>query len=470
MTDLTLVLGLVVASLVAVGMLRKWQYTLFAVMILMVYEGALRKWLLPQFATEIYLLKDALVLMAFFGFMSASRPIGSHERRMQALKVLVVLNFFMCFMQLSNPASPSFLVAVIGVKNYVLYMLVAFMVPYAFTTSEDLERKLKVFMLLMIPVCLLGMVQFFSPPDSLINVYVQRGDEQQYIARVGASGEKVRSTGTFAFLGGYQTFVFTMFLFSLAFIIGSRKDLARLVVPLALLLGASLSMFTTGSRAVVFGIGALTPVVLVLNLKSGLINAQLMFRLLSAIALAVAAVSYFASDAVEAFSYRAANADSNIGRFLSPVTETMGALDVSPIFGYGPGSTHGAAGTIMNDNTYWWLENNFFEVEPARVMQETGVLGFLIVYALRIYLTVLAVSFSFQLRTPLFKALSAAIAGFFILHIGVHVVSNPTAGLFYWFSVGLLFAMYRLETSPAEARVPAGRPVPMRPRRSARVR
>jgi O-antigen ligase len=470
LTDLALIVGFIIAPFLAIGMLRKWEYTLFTVMILMVFEGALRKWLLPQFETQIYLLKDALVLVAFFGFMSTSRPVGSHERMMQALKLLIIINVFMCFLQLSNPASPSFLVAIIGVKNYVLYMLVAFMVPYAFSSGEDLERKLKIFMFLMIPVCVLGLVQFFSPPDSFINVYVKRGDEEQFVSRVGEGGQFVRATGTFSYIGGYSTFIFTMFFFSLAFIIGSRKNLAQLAIPLALLIGASMSMFTTGSRTVVFGIGLLAPLVLLLNLKSGVIDARMMIRLLSVIALAVGIVGYYGTDAVDAFSHRAGNSDSAVMRFFSPVTETMGALDVSPIFGYGPGSTHGSAATIMGDKTYWWLDNNFFEVEPARIMQETGIFGFVIVFALRIYLTVMAISFTFRLRTPLFKALSAAIAGFFVLHLGMFVVSNPTAGLFYWFSAGLLLAMYRLETSPAEVRMAAGRPVHMQMRRGARAR
>ena len=81
-------------------------------------------------------------------------------------------------------------------------------------------------------------------------------------------------------------------------------------------------------------------------------------------------------------------------------------------------------------------------------MQELGPLGFILVYWMRVSLVILSIQLARKLRTPLFKALSAAIAGFFTLHLFLFVINNPTAGLFFWFSAGLLFAMYRLDFEP----------------------
>ena len=46
----------------------------------------------------------------------------------------------------------------------------------------------------------------------------------------------------------------------------------------------------------------------------------------------------------------------------------------------------------MGTKDYWWLDGKVFEQEAARVLQETGVIGFILVYAARIWLLVKAIS------------------------------------------------------------------------------
>ena len=91
-----------------------------------------------------------------------------------------------------------------------------------------------------------------------------------------------------------------------------------------------------------------------------------------------------------------------------------------------------------------------FEMETARVMQETGIIGFVLVYGFRIWLLVRAIGFGIRFRTPLYIALSSVIAGFFLQSLYLFVINNPTAGIYYWFSAGLLFAMCRLESRAIE--------------------
>ena len=94
---------------------------------------------------------------------------------------------------------------------------------------------------------------------------------------------------------------------------------------------------------------------------------------------------------------------------------------------------------------YWWLDGHFVEQETARVMQETGIVGFILVYAARIWLLLKAISLGIRFRTPLYAAMGGVIAGFFAQYVPLIVINNPTGGIYYWFSAGLLFAMYRLE-------------------------
>ena len=99
----------------------------------------------------------------------------------------------------------------------------------------------------------------------------------------------------------------------------------------------------------------------------------------------------------------------------------------------------------MGTKDFWWLDGKFYEQEAARVVEETGVIGFILVYAARIWLSVKAISLGVRFRTPLYAAMAGGIAGFFVQYLFLIVINNPTGGIYYWFAAGLLFAMYRVE-------------------------
>ena len=102
----------------------------------------------------------------------------------------------------------------------------------------------------------------------------------------------------------------------------------------------------------------------------------------------------------------------------------------------------------MHTADFWWLNGNLFEVEMARVLQETGIIGFILVYAARVWLLIKAVRLGTRFRNPLYVALSGAIACLFLQDVILgFVVNNATVGIYHWFAGGLLFAMYRLEVA-----------------------
>jgi hypothetical protein len=101
----------------------------------------------------------------------------------------------------------------------------------------------------------------------------------------------------------------------------------------------------------------------------------------------------------------------------------------------------------MGTYSFWWL-NDVFEVESARVLQETGIVGFVLVYAMRLWLLVKAISLSGRFRKPLYVGLSGVMACLFLQNLVLgFVVNNATVGIYHWFAAGLLFAMYRLEVA-----------------------
>jgi len=160
------------------------------------------------------------------------------------------------------------------------------------------------------------------------------------------------------------------------------------------------------------------------------------------ISVLVAAISF---DAVEAYQYRAEHADEPLDRILAPITQSYDVLTEAPVIGMGMASTAGSAATVMGTSDYWWLQGLFVETEHARVLQETGIIGFVLIYAARAWLVLEAVRFGVRFRTPLYVAMSGAIAAFSAQSVFGNVINNPTAGIYYWFAIGLLYGMRKLE-------------------------
>jgi hypothetical protein len=415
------------------------------VMVLMVFEGAVRKWLLPSMQASLFFFKDGLLLLALGAWYAGRRYHGIHERLQRPYSSLIMLTVLFCILQIANPNSPSLLLGLLGAKNYLFYTCLIFMVPLAFESADNFEKCMKIYMLIMLPVALLGVVQFQFPPDHWINASVAQDVDADTAATLFGLDNRARTSSTFSYVSGFSTFILAMFSLSLAFILSAQAKSREKWVPLCLLVGCSLAMFTTGSRGAVYGCMAIATMAACLCLSAGVLNGVACLRITFGTALVGAITVLYGTDAIDAFEYRASTSDDPVVRLFSPFSELMGAFDVTPFFGLGIGVNSNASRIIMEANDLWWLQGNVFEAETARVMQECGLVGFFLIYGLRLGLFLFAIRMVFALRTELFKVLSSTIAGFFFVHLGLSVINNATAGLYHWFAAGLLFAMYRLD-------------------------
>jgi hypothetical protein len=422
-----------------------WQKLIWSVMFLVVCEGAIRKWLLPNYQAQIYLVKDGLLGLAYLLFLMSKPAPGPHVRAMAGLKIIIMMSFMYFALELLNPNSPSFAVSLVGFKNYLLYVPLAFVVPYMFSSSEDLKQKLRNYATLMIPFAALGLVQFGFGPDHWINGYVSYDSEALGAAVIFGDVPKARTSGTFSYIGGYTTFLTVMFSLAAGLATSERWRVSGNLLILSLLAVSTAAMFTTGSRAPIYTLILTSPLMLLIWRSRRLISMKDVVRIGVICAIMWVAVSLIAPDAIEAYSYRAQHSDDPIIRIFSPVIELWGVFGLTPLIGTGIGSTHGSAATIMGTNSYWWLGGVIVESETARVYQEAGIFGFLLVYAARIWLVIAAIRVGLRFKTPLYAAMSGVIAAFFAQSIALTVVNNPTEGIYYWFCAGLVFCMHRLE-------------------------
>jgi hypothetical protein len=100
--------------------IKYWQSALFGVFVLLVFEGALRKWAFPWAQAQIYLVKDAILLAAYLGFILETQRNPSAQG-IGLIKAVLVAAFVWGCIEVLNPNSPSFLVGLVGLKAYFLY-------------------------------------------------------------------------------------------------------------------------------------------------------------------------------------------------------------------------------------------------------------------------------------------------------------------------------------------------------------
>lgn len=432
-----------------------WQKLIWAVLFLLVVEGGLRKWVLPEFQASIYLIKDVMLILAYAAFLTARLPPSPHTIKMRGLKSLMIASLIYFTLQVFNPNSPSWLLSLVGLKNYLLYAPLVFVVPYLFTSALDMERKLKTYALMMFPFVALGLVQFGFGPDHWLNGYLSHDDENLRTGAMFGDLEKIRTTGTFSYISGYVIFLTVIMYLTLGLAAARSLSVSQFWKPLLLVVTVG-AIFTTGSRAPFYMLVASLPLLLSLWAIKGLLPPAKLMQLGILAVVVIVVVQFVASDAIEAFQYRSEHSDDPIMRVLSPLTELYDAAREFSIVGAGLGSTSAAAITIMGTTTWWWLQGIFFEQETARVLQESGFLGFLLVYAARIWLLAAAIKMTFRFRSRFCTAMGGAIAAFLAISIFSTVINNATAGIYYWFSAGLLFALYRIEHLESGARAQSG--------------
>lgn len=431
---------------IAVLLLPRWRLVVWIVMILLVFEGALRKWVLPGFQAQIFLVKDGLLLIAYTGYILYGPRQFAVSRAERTIKSIMFCCVAFYALQIFNPNSPSVVLSILGFKNYVFYLPLVFLVARSFDSYDDLLGKLRRYAWIMIPVGVLGLVQFTLPPSHWLNSYVTHDDTVTLVSQFGGAVARARTAGTFSYLSGYTTFLTVMCYMTLALVIGTGAKIRGNLPVFALLALCCAAIFTTGSRIGVLGVAAGLALMVSISVLRGHLSQIVALRSLLIVAILGAVGGYLADDAADAFLDRATRVQDTTSRFWSPIVETGTALSTAPFLGVGMASTHGGlVRTIFGTNaTFHWLDGVFVEVEAARIMQETGLIGFALTFALRLYCLIYATKMALTSRVPLFVAISSGLASYFLLHMISHVVGNPTAAIYYWFGVGVLLCMQRL--------------------------
>jgi len=156
--------ALILALLIIFEASQKWKLAIKSVLVIVVIEGALRRWAFPQARDLIYFFKDFILIGGYIGFANRPRPFVD---RYPFIKELALVVAVFCCLQAFNPSLGSPIVGLIGIRSYLLYIPLIWVIPHLFDSWEDLRDFLRKYLLLLIPVCILGVVQYFSPKIAL---------------------------------------------------------------------------------------------------------------------------------------------------------------------------------------------------------------------------------------------------------------------------------------------------------------
>ena len=437
-----ILLGLVAVIVVLALSSINWRRSLAVVFVLVVVEGALRKWFLPQFSDLLYFLKDLVLLGAYLRFFFFSKATPKLSLPSYYIKFFLLLSTAWCIFQVFNPSLGSPIVGLFGLRGYLFYVPLMWLIPNLFETEEELYKALRWYLLLVIPVGILGIIQFYSPASSPLNIYAGGTDPT-----AGFSGtDRLRITGTFPYISGYAVYLSVCFAVLVPLLLRPQPRHWQWAgaVSMAIIVANSLM---TGSRGVILfqGLYILSFILFLWVRKPSKMQAYLS-RFILPIVISTVVLMRWLRPAFDAFSSRATGSDNLTDRVIGGFT-LLPYFQFKGMDGYGVGATHQAISSLRNILGLPYGEKIpiGFESELGRIALELGPVGFIFWYGLRLILLWVLFTTFWKLRTPFLQHLAlAAFLTHAIQFTGQLVVHNVFS-IYYWSLAGFIFLLPRLD-------------------------
>lgn len=357
---------------------KGYKYALWVYIILLIIEGGLRKWFLPSLATPLLVIRDPIAIwLVIVGLQKGWLDF----LYVKAMMVVCTLSFVLSLLF----GHHNLLVALFGWRIYFFHFPLIFIIGQMLT-RDDILRICRFFLYVSIPMTVLIVVQFYSPPTAWVNIGI--GGE----GTAGGAGAMnyMRPPGTFSFPSGFSCFqgIVGCILFYYLIANNTLEKKQRFFNWLLLMMLACylIAIPTSISRTIFFQ----TIVFVMFLVLVGLFKPNMRFKIVKFLSLGVAAMVLLAVSGVletntAAFAARfehASKVEGGLegtlgGRYLGGFLEALINVDV-PICGYGIGIGTNAGAKLMGGDMYSFGFNG--EVEWQRIVGESGfILGLCII-------------------------------------------------------------------------------------------
>jgi hypothetical protein len=433
--------GLIAASVLAFWSYSNWRVAVKIALVIALFEGAIRKWVMPGAQELAYFLKDIFLFGAYLKFM-ISPDLDVRAYRLNLPVLLIGVLGVLLVPPALNANIGSSILALYGLKIYLYYVPLVFMMPYLFRTRDEMVRQLTWFSMLAIPICVLGILQFRAGSASPLNVYAQSSAEN--ISGFGF-GEKVRITGTFSYITGHSTFIifFSTLCIALLAIPQTRHKWVITFITLPLLAANSLM---NGSRSSMYTMALIIAGYLLASMTGRLVASK-NFTSILVVGLAACAMagSYFFYEAYFMFSTRAKVSNDNIAfrAVQHPLWSIQQSLKDGGITGFGIGMAHPASDGMRRALKIPPAKNKcpVYDQEVGQIIAEVGPISAIAWYMLRIILLLSVWKVFFQCRDPVYSPILLMAALISTPYMLMGVIYNHTANILLFAVHGLAFSM-----------------------------
>jgi hypothetical protein len=429
----------------AISKVNPFSIVLIIFYLYIIVEGALRKWLLPGLATPLFFLKYVMAILLTVFFI-----INKNKVSLRDYPFIGFFFFFLfyCLLEIFNlKAAKSIMAPLVGIMLYFSFSILIFIIPLSIKKKEDIQKVLKVLNWILVPIFILGIIQYFSPPFSYINKYV---NDDMIIAKV---GNRARITTTFSYLATYAPFLGYCILLIFFQLLQIKSVNIKSIWVIVLFMFAITNAFMTGSRGVVFmSVLQIMTIFFIHTVTSNsgkmaksFINACL-FLVLSYIVISLNSSS---AEAFDNFMKRVERGNDIAGRVESAFNPFK-FLDESGLMGFGIGTTYQGNIRFVDRS----ILPGYFEKESERIMLEIGIIGFIILFVFRLSVFIYSLKTFFNTRDAELKLLVLILL---VIQIPEVLVFNQTtfnymANIVYWTSIGMLVSINRISVSEKAAK------------------
>lgn len=369
-----------------------WLY-----IILLIFEGALRKWILPSLATPLLLVRDPI---AIWLVIEGWRKGWIDVFYAKVMMMVATLSFILTLLF----GHQNILVALYGWRIYFFHFPMIFIIG-KILTRDDILRICRFFLYVSIPMTVLVVIQFYSPPTAWVNIGV--GGEGT--AGFGAVGNFMRPPGVFSFTAGYVAFQGVVGCILLYYLIMNKSLYQKYQIQQWLIITASIcylvALPTSISRTnffqtLVFLAFAVLAAVVIKNIRPKVIT----LLCIGAGILILLTVSGLIATNIEVFMARFEGANEVEGgfegvvgnRYIGGFLRALTRIDV-PVSGYGIGLGTNAGASLMGGDMYSFGFNA--EVEWERIIGECGFFLGVSIIAIRLALSIAMLFKSFKRLT-----------------------------------------------------------------------
>lgn len=424
----------------------KWRLLSYFFFSWLLLEGIFRKWIMPNYSTELFFVKHFLLLGPYFYMFT--RRIKISKKHYPFLGLLLAYFAWGILEAINFRVTTDFRVQILGLITHFWFVPLIFLVPMVLDTEGKISKFFKITSYISIPVFILGVIQYYSSASSTLNMYVPSSViADKFIAGVGGF---VRITGVFSYITPYTTYLgISLMLILYLLITPGLKKFEIVILCVAISLGIT-NLIMTGSRApvAVFLIQAIP--FLLFSLKGRLKVRKKIFIRLALVIPVLIFVFLFTDtgkDALSAFIDRTKTFSYDVAPRLKDNFTPLKFLPDAGLAGYGIGTAYQGSMALVQD---WGDMPREFEEEWERIVLELGLIGFVIVMLLRTYI--------FFYSWKVFKRIKSyelkLIALLVLLHqlfvfAGSNITFNYFENIIYWFLIGLLVSVSRLERNNA---------------------